>query len=205
MESGAEMPRISDEAKEERKLTLLQAALECFSAKGYYASTVDDIVSYSKLSKGSFYNYFESKEDIFINLLKQQREESLKKLNTNLNKIDSPMEKMKYWINSDIPYDLNKKKMMRIHIEFWLYSTDSPDVQHILKDRFDIMFGMTKDIILQGIEAGEFKQDIDPEKASALFWELHDGIWLHATIGYNEDKTERRIKEMEAAMLAYLT
>ncbi|OZU88952.1 transcriptional regulator [Virgibacillus indicus] len=199
------MPRISDEAKEERKLTLLQAALECFSAKGYYASTVDDIVSYSKLSKGSFYNYFESKEDIFINLLKKQREESLKKLNTSLNMIDSPMEKLKYWINSDIPYDLNKKKMMRIHIEFWLYSTDSPDVQHILTDRFDILFGMTKDIIMQGIEAGEFKQDTDPEKASALFWELHDGIWLHATIGYNEDKVEKRIKEMEAALLAYLT
>ena len=199
------LPRISDEAKEKRRLTLLDAALECFSAKGYYASTVDDIVNYSKLSKGSFYNYFASKEDIFIDLLQENREKSLKKLNLNLNKIDSPSEKLKYWINSDIPYDPDKKKMMRIHIEFWLYSMDSPDVQHILKDRFDVMFGMTKEIIIEGVEAGEFKKHIDPDKAAALFWELHDGIWLHTTIGYDEDKTEARIKEMEAAMFAYLT
>src|SRR5690554_3285933 len=130
-------PRISDEAKEERRITLLQAALECFSTKGYYASTVDDIVSYSKLSKGSVYNYFKSKEEIFINLLQQQREESLERLQTKLQEITSPLEKLKYWINSDIPYNLEKKKMMRVHIEFWLYSTDSPDVQHVLKDRFD--------------------------------------------------------------------
>ncbi|PAV30541.1 transcriptional regulator [Virgibacillus profundi] len=198
-------PRISDEAKEERRLTLLDAALECFSVKGYYASTVDDIVSYSKLSKGSFYNYFESKEDIFINLLQLNKEETLQMLQTNLDKLNSPIEKLKYWINSDIPYDLKKKKMMRTHIEFWLYSTDSPDVQHILKDRFDVMFAMTKEIIAQGQQAGEFKQDIDPEKASAMFWALHDGIWLHVTIGYDEEKVEERIKEMEAAMLAYLT
>ncbi|MBM7599745.1 AcrR family transcriptional regulator [Virgibacillus halotolerans] len=198
-------PRISDEAKEERRITILQAALECFSAKGYYASTVDDIVRYSKLSKGSIYNYFSGKEDIIISILQHETRKSREALVAELKQITSPLEQLKYWINSDIPYNLNKKKLMRVHIEFWLYSTDSPDVQHILSDRFDVTFEMIKEIIAAGKNAGEFRQDIDPEKASAVFWELHDGIWLHATIGYNEDKMAERIKGMEATMLAYLT
>ena len=94
---------------------------------------------------------------------------------------------------------------MRVHIEFWLYATDSPDVQHVLSDRFDVTFERIKAIIVAGQNVGEFKQDIDPEKASATFWELHDGIWLHAIIGYDEEKIEARIREMEATMLAYLT
>lgn len=198
-------PRISDEAKEERRITILHAALECFSTKGYYASTVDDIVRYAKLSKGSVYNYFSSKEDIFISILQHETKKSRESLEAKLKDIDSPLEKLTYWINADIPYNLNKKKLMRVHIEFWLYSTDSPDVQHILSDRFDVTFQMIQHIIVEGQSVGEFNREIDPEKASAMFWSLHDGIWLHAIIGYGEDKVEARIKEMETTMLAYLT
>lgn len=197
-------PRISDEAKEERRTTILQAALECFSAKGYYASTVDDIVKYANLSKGSIYNYFSGKEEIFIRILQDETKRTSENLEAKLKEINSPLEQLKYWINTDLPYNLNKKKLMRVHIEFWLYATDSPDVQHILSERFDVTFEMIKAIIIAGQDVGEFKQAIDPEKAAATFWELHDGIWLHNVIGYDEDKMEVRIKEMEAVMLAYL-
>lgn len=198
-------PRISDEAKEARREHILAAALECFSAKGYYASTVDDIVSYCGLSKGSVYNYFNSKEEIFIHLLQNEREQSLRQLKTALDKLDSPLEKLKFWINSDIPYSIEKKKFMRVHIEFWLYSTDTADVHHILKDRFDEMFGMVKEIIRSAQQAGEIRNELDADTAASMFWSLHDGIWLHTTIGYDEDKVEKRIKEAEKVLLAYLT
>src|SRR5699024_7640678 len=99
------MPKISDAAKEERKSKILDAALECFSQKGYSASTVDDIVRYSKLSKGSVYNYFKSKEEIFLNLLNQRNEAILTELRANLEQIESPTEKLKYWIQTDLPYN----------------------------------------------------------------------------------------------------
>lgn len=197
-------PKISDEAKEERKTSILQAALECFAEKGYYASTVDDIVRFSERSKGSIYNYFKSKEDIFMGILQYEQKNELDNLKAALRTIKSPTEKLKYWINTDIPYNLSKKKLMRVHVEFWLYSTDSPDVQHILTERFDNIFNMVKEIIQEGQQSGEFNQTIDPEKASAMFWSMHDGIWLHAVIGYNPEKLETNIKEMEKAMLAYL-
>ncbi|HLR01999.1 MAG TPA: TetR/AcrR family transcriptional regulator [Virgibacillus sp.] len=197
-------PKISEEAKEERRISILKAALECFSVKGYYASTVDDIVKFARLSKGSVYNYFESKEDIFIGILRHEQRKTQDRLKAALAQIESPLEKLKYWINTDIPYSVNKKKLMRVHVEFWLYSTGSPDVQHILKERFDVIFYMIKEIIEEGQQMGEFKQDIDPGQASEMFWSLHDGIWLHAIIGYDEAKLEDHIREMEKVMLAYL-
>ncbi|WP_217586144.1 TetR/AcrR family transcriptional regulator [Lentibacillus saliphilus] len=198
-------PRISDEAKEERRIKILQAALECFSAKGYYASKVDDIVKYSGMSKGSIYNYFSGKEDIFMSILQHETAKMHALMDARLKEISSPLEQLKYWINSDIPYDSTKKKLMRVHIEFWLYSTDSPEVQHILTDRFDRNFEKIKNIIIAGQNEGEFKQDIDPERAAEMFWELHDGLWLHHIIGYAEEKFAERIKKMEKTMLALLT
>lgn len=199
------MPKISDEAKEARKEKILDAALECFSTKGYSASTVDDIVKYSELSKGSVYNYFKSKEEIFLSLLHQRSNAVLENLKANLARIDSPVEKLKYWIRTDLPYDINKRKFMHVHIESWLYASDAPHIKEILKKNFDALFQLAEEIISEGQEAGEVKKDIDSNAAAAMFWSLHDGIWLHASIGYDEEKIEARIVEMEKAMLAYLT
>lgn len=48
---------------------ILTAAVEIFAAKGYHGAVVDDIVSASRSSKGAFYHYFASKQDIFLTLM----------------------------------------------------------------------------------------------------------------------------------------
>ena len=47
---------------------ILEAAVKVFATKGYHDAKVDDIVSESNTSKGSFYFYFPSKQDIFLAL-----------------------------------------------------------------------------------------------------------------------------------------
>jgi AcrR family transcriptional regulator len=48
---------------------LLQAAMQVFAEKGYHGTTVDDVVAASATSKGAFYHYFSSKQDIFLTLV----------------------------------------------------------------------------------------------------------------------------------------
>jgi len=43
--------------------------MQVFAAKGYHGTTVDDIVAASATSKGAFYHYFSSKQDIFLTLV----------------------------------------------------------------------------------------------------------------------------------------
>ena len=47
--------------KEERRDQLIQAAITCFGEKGYYETSMDDIVREAGLSKGALYWYFKSK------------------------------------------------------------------------------------------------------------------------------------------------
>jgi AcrR family transcriptional regulator len=48
---------------------ILEAAVKVFASKGYHDAKVDDIVAESHTSKGAFYFYFPSKQDIFLALV----------------------------------------------------------------------------------------------------------------------------------------
>jgi AcrR family transcriptional regulator len=55
----------------ERKREFLDTARELFFTKGYEQTSVDEIIRKVGLSKGSFYYYFKSKEDLLDELTKQ--------------------------------------------------------------------------------------------------------------------------------------
>ena len=55
-----------------KKANLLDAAYDLMMAKGYVATSVDEICEKAKTTKGSFFHYFESKEDLAKSLLTRQ-------------------------------------------------------------------------------------------------------------------------------------
>ena len=64
-------PIVSDQHREERKNLILQAAKEVFINKGFNATTIQDIIDHSGVSRGGVYTYFKNTADIFIELLKK--------------------------------------------------------------------------------------------------------------------------------------
>jgi AcrR family transcriptional regulator len=57
------------------KERLLKCAEQAFSKKGYYETQISDIVKMAHVAKGTIYQYFENKEDIFTTLLEQYMRE----------------------------------------------------------------------------------------------------------------------------------
>jgi AcrR family transcriptional regulator len=57
--------------KEANRTALLDAAREAFTEYGYAGVGVRDIVRRTDLAQGTFYNYFESKDAVFIAVLEQ--------------------------------------------------------------------------------------------------------------------------------------
>ncbi|HEX9390346.1 MAG TPA: helix-turn-helix domain-containing protein [Usitatibacteraceae bacterium] len=54
------------QAQHESKIRLLDAAMQVFRAKGYTATTVDDVCASAELTKGSFFHHFKSKEELAV-------------------------------------------------------------------------------------------------------------------------------------------
>jgi AcrR family transcriptional regulator len=55
--------------REVRRRRLLESALRLFSELGYHETAVDDIVADARTSKSAFYEFFDSKQDCFRELL----------------------------------------------------------------------------------------------------------------------------------------
>jgi AcrR family transcriptional regulator len=48
--------------KEEKRVSIMEAALQLFSSNGFYVTTIPDIAKKIGMSVGNFYNYFSSKD-----------------------------------------------------------------------------------------------------------------------------------------------
>jgi len=70
---------------------LLESAKILFSQKGYYATSVEDIVESAGFSKGTFYFYFKSKEELFKSLVEEMHLNIVKRLENFLER-ELPLE-----------------------------------------------------------------------------------------------------------------
>lgn len=57
--------------KDAKRTAMMQAAVRVFSAKGYHAATIRDIVSEAEVAVGTFYFYFPDKETLFVHLYEE--------------------------------------------------------------------------------------------------------------------------------------
>lgn len=71
------MPKSAAQNKaiqEKRRQDIKEKALRLFAIKGYDQVSVDDICKAGKCAHGLFYHYYESKEELFNDLLKEMNE-----------------------------------------------------------------------------------------------------------------------------------
>lgn len=58
-----------------RRQHILDCAKKVFAEKGYYEAYVEDVIKLAHIGKGTIYEYFRNKEDLFLSLLIRSLEE----------------------------------------------------------------------------------------------------------------------------------
>src|SRR6516164_4551776 len=57
--------RVGAERREKMRARLLESALLVFASQGVDATVVDEVISTAGVSRGTFYNYFRTNEELF--------------------------------------------------------------------------------------------------------------------------------------------
>ncbi len=130
MKEGVGLPKQTFfNLKEEKKEKIIQVAIDEFAAYDFTASSINRIVANAGISKGSFYQYFEDKMDIFLFILKNIGEEKLKYMqnNNNLNFTGDFFDVMKSLYVAGIEFAILYPKCAKIG-ENMIKTTD-PDVK----------------------------------------------------------------------------
>ena len=98
--------------KRDVKSRIVAAAWELFYEKGYNGTTVDDIIALSGTSKGSFYYYFSTKDELLNSLsviLDEHYEELEEQMDPEMNNYDKLIylnDKMHTFMEEKISVDL---------------------------------------------------------------------------------------------------
>jgi AcrR family transcriptional regulator len=200
-------PIVSEEYKEKKRQEILQSAHACFARKGFEASTVDEIVTHSGLSKGAIYNYFKSKDEIYLALMEGQTNESGTKFTKAIAERETALDKLNYLFEAYLlndPNDEENKDQALVHFEFRLYSTRKPELKKALTERYKSFFvTLLAGIIKEGKTTGEFKKEIDPDMYADIFWAMVNGVTLQATILDNY-RYKDILKEMQSMFVEKL-
>jgi len=165
--------------KEDRKNAILKAARKLFFEKGFKSVTVDNIAASAELSKGSIYLYFESKEEIYVQILITENIDFHKRVSDSLQKEVSSSELLLDFARLYIDFFLHEKELFRIFMAFMIRDdqTTLTEVQNnsllrITNDNIQII----AEIIQKGVDSGEFPSDINIRQGQNAIWGLLNGI-----------------------------
>ncbi len=178
--------------RDERQKTherIIEAAQILFLKKGIAETSMNDIVAESGLSKGALYNHFESKEALLLAIHERQVESTIKSLvssfpmgATALNKLEILGDAV---FTSAAEYP---KKFLLMNTEFFIIAARTPALAPGLRRRYDGVHDFIEGLVREGVESGEFREDVDADKVAAILFAAADGLNLHyATAGIDVD------------------
>jgi len=191
--------------KENKRNNILKAARKLFFDNGFKAVTVDNIAAKAAVSKGSIYLYFDSKEEIYAQVLVADNIERHKEL-LEFNTKEAPAEELLFQYAQHYVDDFfNNKELFRILMTFMLQTeqmnlTPQQNAELIRTTNENIKF--ISGILQKGIDSGDFLATIDIRQTQNAIWGLLNGVISLFLFMGNPAKRAERIHTLVKESLA---
>lgn len=148
------------------KSRIVKAAWNLFYKKGYEQTTVEDIISASKTSKGTFYHYFKGKEAL-LNSLSDLFDEKYEELAAVIDPAMSAYDKLLY-LNHELFYMIETS--VDIDLLAFLYSSQlTTKGKKSLSDSKRFYFKWITEILEDGLADGEFKDTSSAKELMKIY------------------------------------
>ena len=187
---------------EKRKQQLLKIAYDMFLTKGYENTPVDEIIEKAQIAKGTYYYYFQSKEQMLEEVIDMM--------------IDKEVEMAKDIITMDIPVP---QKIVGILTSVKPTEEEQPiknalfqpknELMHyrVRKKLIEVLTPLLSEVVEEGVNEGIFECDNIPERVKMLLI-ISDGMFNEDTFTENDihvfiDMTEQLFKA-EKGMMSFI-
>jgi len=171
-------PKIVD--KQAKKQDILEAAMRVFARKGVANAKMAEVAEAAGIGKGTIYEYFKSKEDIFAEAFRHFMEQMDAVMAKRLFKIHDPIEKLTALIAgwAEIVQD-SSHDFMEIMMDFWAEGVrhKQKPTAFDLKKMYDEYRRLVVEILEEGISKGRLRPMNTTIVASILIGAL-DGLAL---------------------------
>jgi len=184
----------------EKKDRIIEAAIDEFAKNSYKNSKLSNIIRQAKIPRGSIYQYFKDKEDLYLYIIELIKKQKMKYLEALLkNEEDKPFLKLfKELYIEGINFAIENPKYIKIFTN--LLNLKDEMYNEILKDSIEIAMDYYINYIKHDQEKGRIRKDINPRVFAKLVIDLTMNISLdnieenNETLGY--DNILERVTEI---------
>ena len=175
------MPRLASDTRQERRARFIEAARRCSATKGFRSLTVDDVCAEAGgVSKGAFYTYFRSKQDLLVAVL----EEDANRLEALIAALSdaalSELERSRRFLRAVLELGEDAAEVQR-RADLWseMLADDS------IRERLGAVVARRRKLLARWIEAGTRSGElveIPANAFAAILVALSDGLILHRAL-----------------------
>lgn len=160
---------------DDKRQRILDLAIDEFAEHSYKTASISRIVKKAGIAKGSFYQYFEDKKDLYLYLVQLAGEQKA----DFFQKFEPPDAKMgafdylKWAFGIRVQFEVASPKLNQI--AYKAIFDDAPFPDEIMQQAEGQADAFTKGLLARGMAEGDLAPDLDPELATFIF----NSVFLH--------------------------
>jgi len=160
----------------DKKQRIIDAAVEEFNLHGYTGASTNNIVKNAEISKGSLFNYFENKDNLFKYLFKVNIEKLVWNFEKNRNHIMNLtlIEAYKMFISMNIQFFTENPKVFQFLAKAMTTSPE-PIRTELQRKKREIQSFVVNNII-RSVDISYFRESLDKEKVAFMILTLLDTL-----------------------------
>jgi AcrR family transcriptional regulator len=146
-------------ANNDKRSKIIRAAADLFSEKDFHDATVEEVADLAGVGKGTVYLYFPSKENLFVEVIKNGVLQLVDEVEQGLRGIDDTSDKIRRLIEIDLEFVKKHESFYRTfargEVQIRSLLTEDPAMQfELLSHHLDLI----TEIIQEGVDKGRFRQ-----------------------------------------------
>ena len=170
--------------KKTTRKRIIEAAVSVFAQRGYAGTVMAQIAAHAGLGKGTLYEYFTSKEDLFFAVFEHFKAESATAATVSVSALGgSASERLEALNDSLMAMWGELGDIYSLVMEFWAASASSR-LRKKFKEAFRLGYEefrqIVTSVIREGIASGEFRKNIDAAAIAASLVGVWDALLLQA-------------------------
>ena len=182
------MPKISLEKRNARREQILAGARRCFAEHGYEGATVARLEEEIGLSRGAIFNYFSSKEDLFIELAVQD--------SARLSDV---------WVNEGLEAILRAileldPAWLNVNLELIRRVRTDVSFHERIEERQQAFIPVNRARVEEAQREGELRDDLEPREIGQFVNLVLNGLALQRASGEEPPAVELVLRLLEDAI-----
>lgn len=154
---------------------IFRSALDLFAQKGFSETTVEDITNAADVGKGTFFNYFPSKDHILLAFGEMQLAR-LREAVEEARQTNEPLPKFLRSLTTRMTEEpARNPDLIRVLLLAFL---SNPDVRQAMLDLQTRVLALHSEMIQLGQERGEIRKDLPPIEIAQVFRQVIFGTLL---------------------------